>query len=78
MLIVDAQYTLYLLVGKISNRLSSDTDNETDRLLGSQRNDQLKLANSDVNGGSSTDLQPANSNIIKQNASSKEGKMIQT
>lgn len=63
-------------VGKISNRLSSDTDNETDRLLGSQRNDQLKLTNSDVNGSNSTDLQPVSSNMMKQNASSKEGKMI--
>lgn len=73
---------ILIIIAKATNRLSSDTDNETDRLLGSQRNDQLKaLANNDanVNSGSgnsnnaSSDLQPGSS-VMKQNASSKEGK----
>lgn len=69
--------SVFFLIAKLSNRLSSDTDNETDRLLGSQRNEQLKLANSDVNGSNSTDIQPVGSNMIKQNSSSKEGKIME-
>lgn len=61
------------MAAKVTSRLSSDTDNETDRLLGSQRNDQLKLVANDVNSNNSSDLQPV-SNNMKQTASSREGK----
>lgn len=61
-----------LIVAKAANRLSSDTDNETDRLLGSQRNDQLqKIANNDSNGGS-LDHQSTN-NYNKPASNSREG-----
>lgn len=65
-----------VIVPKVAtSRPSSDTDNETDRLLGHQRNDQLNKLNSNntISSNNTTDLQ-AVSNAIKQNANSREGK----
>lgn len=64
-----------ILVKTLSSRLSSDTDNETDRLLGSQRSDQHKLAGTETNSNNTIDSQPISS-PLKQNANSKEGKLI--
>jgi len=59
---------------KSTSRISSDTDNETDRLLGSQRNDQLqKTSNNDSNSGS-IESQTSNNFTKQQQASSREGK----
>lgn len=58
-----------------STRLSSDTDNETDRLLGTQRNDQLQKLNNDLGLGA-LDIPPVN-NFNKQNTNSREGKYFQ-
>lgn len=62
---------------KTVNRLSSDTDNETDRLLGTQRNDQLqKMTNNELvsNNNSSVDSQTTNNFVGKQTSNSREGK----
>lgn len=52
--------------------MSSDTDNETDRLLGVQRNEQLKLANHDID--SADPLQVAQP--VKQTTNSREGRFL--
>lgn len=67
----------FIYAAKSVNRLSSDTDNETDRLLGSQRNDQLqKMNNSELNSNSSaSDRQNAN-NFAGRQSNSREGKEL--
>lgn len=59
-------------IAKTINRVSSDTDNETDRLLGTQRTDQLKLAGQEMD--QTGDQQHINQSI-KTNPSSREGKL---
>lgn len=63
---------------KSANRFSSDTDNETDRLLGSQRNDQMKLVSgndtvalAETSINHSTDSQPTNE-VSKSCSNSRE------
>lgn len=68
---------MHVYIAKTVNRLSSDTDNETDRLLGTQRNDQLqKITNNELvsNNNSTVDPQTTNNFIGKQTSNSKEGK----
>lgn len=76
-----------LFIAKSSNRFSSDTDNETDRLLGVQRSDPMKLVNNSsdttalptpnaTNINHCTDLQLINDSPIKPHSSnSREGKI---
>lgn len=53
-----------------ANQFSSDTDNETDRLLGTQRNDQLKLSNNHVLADSQHQINEKN----KSNTNTREGR----
>lgn len=69
---------------KSISRLSSDTDNETDRLLGSQRNEQLKkMANNEIAANTTSGLDNQTNNISNNNnfsnkfaSNSREGKCL--